>query len=448
MELDRQISRIEVSEVEIGDRTRGLNESKVDELVSSILVSGLMNPIWVSCVRDENRRPVGHRLISGNHRLAAAKKLDWEFIDARIVDCDEREARLMEISENLHRAELTVGERADQIAEWIRLTAPDGISGQLDQQIPPRGRGRPEGGISEAARTLPVAGETEEARRNTVRRAVRIASIAPEAREAAREAGLDDNQSALLRIASAVPETQVEAVAAIVEARAAPRQTTPETTPESSSEVDALFNRFLSLDRERRSEFYALIIGAFMPQTTAAAVEQPRSDHPRPKGEALNVQRKLLEAELVVALDAATKENPAWGLTHDGWTAVQMLLGVVAYNKEAAVEAAAALITLAERAAADPVEVEVVTGIEPEPVAKCPMADCEGGNRWETVEGVRHDLGPCGVCHSEAYAAEVVEVSAPTVIKPRGKGKKNPGRIYTAEERAAFVAERGMRMAA
>src|ERR1700688_939013 len=45
-------------------------------------------------------------------------------------------------------------------------------------------------GVSAAARTLPVTGETAEARRNTVRRAVRIASIAPEAREAAREAGL------------------------------------------------------------------------------------------------------------------------------------------------------------------------------------------------------------------------------------------------------------------
>ena len=113
----------------------------------------------------------------------------------------------------------------------------------------------------------------------------------------------------------------------------------------------------------------------------------------------------------------------------------------------------------AERAAtaASAAPVEVVVEVDPvpesvevaaEPVAKCPIADCEGGNRWEIVGGVRHDLGPCGVCHPEAYAAEVVEVTEPIVIKPRGKGKKNPGRIYTAEERAAFVAERGMRMAA
>jgi len=218
MELDREISRIEVSEVEIGDRTRSLNEAKVDELVSSILVSGLMNPIWVSCVRDEDGRPVGYRLISGNHRLAAAKKLDWEFIDARIVDCDEREARLMEISENLHRAELTVGERADQIAEWISLTTPTPSEVSTQVVSNPQG-GRPEGGVRAAARELGV-------NREEARRAVRIASIAPEAREAAREAGLDDDQSALLRVAAAAPETQVQVVAGIVKAKAEKAKTT------------------------------------------------------------------------------------------------------------------------------------------------------------------------------------------------------------------------------
>jgi hypothetical protein len=39
-----------------------------------------------------------------------------------VFDGDETEARRAEISENLHRAELTVQERADHIAEWVRLT--------------------------------------------------------------------------------------------------------------------------------------------------------------------------------------------------------------------------------------------------------------------------------------------------------------------------------------
>jgi hypothetical protein len=93
-------------------------------------------------------------------------------------------------------------------------------------------------------------------------------------------------------------------------------------------------------------------------------------------------------------------------------------------------------------------EIVDVLVVEPEPVvvepvAKCPMADCEGGNRWETVDGVRQDLGPCGVCHPEAYAAEVVEVSAPTVIKPKGNKRSKHGAVtrltveqYEAAKRA------------
>lgn len=51
-------------------------------------------------------------------------------------------------------------------------------------------------------------------------RAVKIAGITPEAEEAAREAGLDRNQSALLKVASYAHEDQVEAVADIARARA------------------------------------------------------------------------------------------------------------------------------------------------------------------------------------------------------------------------------------
>jgi Protein of unknown function (DUF3102) len=55
--------------------------------------------------------------------------------------------------------------------------------------------------------------------------------------------------------------------------------------------------------------------------------------------------------------------------------------------------------------------VEVGAAVEPSPapVAKCTVTGCEGGNRFETVDGVRHDMGLCGACHPEAYEAEAVE---------------------------------------
>jgi pyruvate/2-oxoglutarate dehydrogenase complex dihydrolipoamide acyltransferase (E2) component len=127
----------------------------------------------------------------------------------------------------LHRNELTALQRAEQIAEYARLTKekPEGrtedlvklpsaeqtgISGQVDQKMP---RGRPEGGGSLAARKLGMD-------RSEVRRATRVDSIIPAAKEAAREAGLDYNQSALLKVASYADEDQVEAVKEIAKAKA------------------------------------------------------------------------------------------------------------------------------------------------------------------------------------------------------------------------------------
>ena len=72
------------------------------------------------------------------------------------------------IAENLHRAELTVQERAEHVAEWVRLT--EKVSPQVGAK--PQG-GRPEGGIRRAARELPVPGETEKAREQAVSRAVK-----------------------------------------------------------------------------------------------------------------------------------------------------------------------------------------------------------------------------------------------------------------------------------
>ena len=90
----------------------------------------------------------------------------------------ETDARLWEISENLHRCELTVQERADHIAEWVKLTKEKlGQSAQVSNERVVGGRGK-EGGLSAAVRDLGID-------RTEARRAVKIASITPEARAAA-----------------------------------------------------------------------------------------------------------------------------------------------------------------------------------------------------------------------------------------------------------------------
>ena len=190
------MERIPVDSVRVRDRLRALAPEKVDGLVASLGEVGLRTPIHV---RVLDRLEEGGRvfegvpiLVAGRHRLEAARRLGWEEIDAYVLDGDERDARLWEIAENLHRAELTVQERADHIAEWVRLT------GEKVRQVdaPMGGKQPREAGQRAASRELGVP-EAE------VRRAVKIAGIEPEAKAAAAaDPKLADNQAALLRVAS------------------------------------------------------------------------------------------------------------------------------------------------------------------------------------------------------------------------------------------------------
>lgn len=108
---------------------------------------------------------------------------------------DPLKARLWAISENLHRNELNALERSEHLEEWRKLTL-EKVNAQLGHLDKPHARGKPDRGHSATAQEFGVS-------RQAVERAERIASIAPEAKETAREVGLADNQSALLKAAAA-----------------------------------------------------------------------------------------------------------------------------------------------------------------------------------------------------------------------------------------------------
>lgn len=151
-------------------RARGLDAAAVARLAESMARIGLQTPITV---RDDGEWPV---LVAGLHRLKAAERLGWEKIDAIYLEGDERDARLWEISENLHRADLSAVERAEHIDEWRRLTVAKGA-----QVAPPSGGKQPgDRGHYKTAETLGVS-------RDTVRRAEAIASLPETVRDQARE---------------------------------------------------------------------------------------------------------------------------------------------------------------------------------------------------------------------------------------------------------------------
>src|SRR5690349_8168778 len=104
------IEQLYVDEIEVGQRRREVSADKVKTLADSMSKIGLRTPITI---RSNNDSMI--LLVAGAHRLEAAKSLGWEKIDCIVLDCDEVDAELWEIAENLHRAELTVLERGEQI---------------------------------------------------------------------------------------------------------------------------------------------------------------------------------------------------------------------------------------------------------------------------------------------------------------------------------------------
>lgn len=193
MDRNPATEKLLIDSIIVSNRHRPVDAEAVRALAASMEQIGLRTPITIRSPNDSECY-----LVAGRHRLEAAKALGWDEIECFVLNCSEDEAEMWEISENLHRAELTVVQRSEQVARWVELA--DRVSAQVVQK--PQG-GRPEGGVSKAARDLNLE-------RKEVDRAVKIASLTPEAKAVAAERGLDDNQSALLAAAKIEPARQAE----------------------------------------------------------------------------------------------------------------------------------------------------------------------------------------------------------------------------------------------
>jgi ParB family chromosome partitioning protein len=306
---------------------RQLVPEMVDQLAASLDAIGLLQPIIV--------RPGEGTLwylVAGHHRLSAAKKLGWGLIPAIVVSVSDIDAKMAEIAENLHRAELTSLERAEQINEWRELA-------KVRKDSAPSNHQPTETGNRETAREL---GIDEKA----VRNASKIASIIPEAKEAAREAGINDNQSKLLKVAAEAPEKQVAtvhelatqkapegiekiaakiktAIATLVEMnKAFPGENEDRWTPLPDEIVDALSGE----DLRQAYGFFLSINHAFeTKKDTAAGIkrlgwEEKHPDKAREKARAEAI-REAMEPDLDEAKTETKEEGERWSDRKDEWIA-------------------------------------------------------------------------------------------------------------------------------
>jgi ParB-like chromosome segregation protein Spo0J len=241
------IMPIALDDIDVPNGRREVVAATVKRLADSIEKVGLRHPITV------RRKGERYELVAGRHRMEACRKLGREHVPSCIVTMNKTEARLWEIAENLHRADLTKLERDEQVAEWIKLTDDKPVQ---SEQVSKGGRGN-EGGVSAASRELGV-------QRTDAVRALQVASLTEEAKEAARETGLDNNRSALLKAAKKPVGEQVATIHRIHQAKVA---ADPLSDGEAlEQQVAAIMAAWNKASKEAREEFLLRIESPVMDQ--------------------------------------------------------------------------------------------------------------------------------------------------------------------------------------
>lgn len=200
MSGNKEIRRCRIDQIKVmTDDRRPLNPRKCNLIAESIRAIGLQSPITVR-MRDDEK----FALVAGFHRLEAMKLLGEKEIDCFVIKSGKLKRLLWQDGENLWRAPLTALEKAEAIARSTRNVKK---LIKTNSNVAVKGGKQPgEKGLSKAARRLGL-------KRESIRRAVDIDRISSEAKEAAKEARLDQNQDALLKVAKeGTPGAQVAKV--------------------------------------------------------------------------------------------------------------------------------------------------------------------------------------------------------------------------------------------
>jgi len=242
-----------------------------------------IDPAWVKTLAELMRTPAdcqpielvarGERfdLVFGGHRLAAAKEKGWPTIPAAVKSASdfasEAEITLREITENLARRELSALDRAVDIARWraVYEAAHGAVRKGRPSKMPQVAAISDDPSQHFASTFSEAARRSLGLSRDTVERAMRIASIPEELRALIALDPIADNQSELLQLAAEPIERQREIVrlltkialpAANVAAAIAIMDSTPERPREAAWR--ALSSKFSRLKEAEQDHFFEL----------------------------------------------------------------------------------------------------------------------------------------------------------------------------------------------
>lgn len=129
---ERRTRVVDLQKIESADGPRPIDEGAVERLAASMSQIGMHTPIVVESAGTDARGDNLYRVVSGRHRVAAARKLGWPAIEAMtfedhpafdgMEDADfDALAEMWAIAENLHRADLSKEQRDQQIRRYAEL---------------------------------------------------------------------------------------------------------------------------------------------------------------------------------------------------------------------------------------------------------------------------------------------------------------------------------------
>ncbi len=117
--MTMKIEQIDIASIQVPDGRRVVDPEWVEAIALDIDANGQLTPIEVVSIKG------GYQLIAGAHRLAAMRKNFTQEIAAIVTDPkdlkSDAERKLREIAENLLRRELSVLDRAFDVAAWREI---------------------------------------------------------------------------------------------------------------------------------------------------------------------------------------------------------------------------------------------------------------------------------------------------------------------------------------
>ncbi|AUJ24560.1 MULTISPECIES: nucleoid occlusion protein [Virgibacillus] len=97
------------------------SEEKIKELAQTIQTHGMIQPIIVRQLVENDQTEQHYEIIAGERRWRAVESLGWEHISAIVKEMTDTETASVALIENLQREELTVIEEATAYAQLLEI---------------------------------------------------------------------------------------------------------------------------------------------------------------------------------------------------------------------------------------------------------------------------------------------------------------------------------------